>query len=275
MMFRRYVCVRIAITALVLILIFSTFAVDSSGSTASLVNAKIKFVPGVWCRSWVTVISHREEKRDVLCYIGNLSGEHKVSEIDVNSILLNETVPISRNSDTLLASYPGFTGPVLRVGFNKREALLSLGLLQVGASRFCRIYVVVVKGRIPKWQCKFSGLTTVIVKGLEPPVPLGVTPKAGYGTPEAFELFQNYPNPFNPETEISYVLPTACFVELSVYNLLGQKVRTLVDESQSAGLKNVKWDGKDENGANAASGIYFYKIKAGEFTQSKKMVIIK
>jgi hypothetical protein len=118
-------------------------------------------------------------------------------------------------------------------------------------------------------------LTTVIVKGLEPPVPLGVTPKAGDGTPEAFELFQNYPNPFNPETEISYVLPTACFVELSVYNLLGQKVRTLVDESQSAGFKNVKWDGKDENGANAASGIYFYKIKAGEFTQSKKMEIIK
>ena len=275
MMFRRYVYVRIPITALVLLLILSTFAFDSSGSTNSLVNAKIKIVPSVWYRSWATVVSHKEEKSGVLCYIGNLSGEHKVSEIDVNSILLNGKVPISRNSDTLLPSYPGFTGPVLRVGFNKREALLSLGLLQVGGSRFSQIYIVVVKGWIPKWQCQFSGFTTVIVKGFEPRVPLDITPKAGYGTPEAFELFQNYPNPFNPETEISYVLPTACFVELSVYNLLGQKVRTLVDESQSAGLKNVKWDGKDENGVNVASGVYFYKIKAGEFTQSKKMVIIR
>jgi hypothetical protein len=271
----RYVYVRIAMMALVLLLIFSTFAVDSSGSTDSLVNAKIEIVPSVWCRSWGTVISRSEGKNDVLCYIGNLSGEHKVSEIDVDSILLNGKVPISRNSDTLLTSYPGFTGPVLRVGFNRSEALLSLGLLQVGASRFCRIYVVVVKGWIPKGQCKFSGLTIVIVKEFEPRVPLGITPKAGYGTPDAFELFQNYPNPFNPETEISYVLPTACFVELSVYNLLGQKVRTLVDESQSAGLKNVKWDGKDGNGANVASGIYFYKIKTEEFTQSKKMVIIR
>jgi hypothetical protein len=272
----RYVYVRIAIRALVLLLlIFSTFAVDSSGSTDSLVSAKIKIVPSVWYRSWATVVSHKEEKRDILCFIGNLSGEPKVSDIDVNSILLNGKVPIIKNSDTLLASYPGFTGAVLQVGFNRRDVLMNLGLLQVGGSRFCQICIVVVKGWIPKWQCQFSGFTTAIVKGFEPFVPLGITPKAGYGTPDAFELFQNYPNPFNPETEISYVLPTACFVELFIYNLLGQKVRMLVDESQSAGLKNVKWDGKDENGVNVASGIYFYKINAGEFTQSKKMVIIR
>jgi hypothetical protein len=276
MMFHRYVCVRTALRVLVLLLIFSTFVLGSSGSAASPVNAKIKVVPNIWWyNSWANVISQGNPKNDVLCYIGNLSGGHSVNEICVGSILLNGKVRISKNSDTLLASYPGFIGPVLRVGFNKREAILSLGLISTGTSRVQPRYRVVVEGWLLTEQCKFYGFTSVMVRGLEPRVPLRVTLKAGHGTPDAFELSQNYPNPFNPETEISYVLPNACQVELSVYNLLGQKVKTLVDEFQSAGLKNVKWDGKDENGANVASGVYFYKIKAREFTETKKMIMLK
>jgi len=64
-------------------------------------------------------------------------------------------------------------------------------------------------------------------------------------------------------------------VRLTIYNILGQKVRTLVYEDQEAGYKSVNWDGKDDLGKDVATGIYFYKIKAGEFTQSKKMVILK
>jgi flagellar hook assembly protein FlgD len=99
--------------------------------------------------------------------------------------------------------------------------------------------------------------------------------KGDASTPERFSLSQNYPNPFNPETEISYALPNACHVELLVYNLLGQKVRTLLDEHQAAGHKTIHWDGTDEKGSKVASGIYFYKIQAGEFTGARKMILMK
>ena len=99
---------------------------------------------------------------------------------------------------------------------------------------------------------------------------------AGKSTiPQEFSLSQNYPNPFNPQTEISYALPNGCHVGLSIYNLLGQKVRTVVDEYQAAGHKTVHWDGTDDDGSSVASGIYFYRIKAGDFTQTRKMVLVK
>ncbi len=93
--------------------------------------------------------------------------------------------------------------------------------------------------------------------------------------PEGFGLHQNYPNPFNPDCEISYTLPTDADVSLSIYNLLGQKVRTLVDEYQPAGHKIVHWDGADDNGNKVASGIYFYRLKAGDYTETKKMILMK
>jgi len=93
--------------------------------------------------------------------------------------------------------------------------------------------------------------------------------------PKKFSLSQNYPNPFNPQTVIKYALPHGCEVKITIYNVLGQKVRTLVDEYQNAGYKRVEWDSKNDGGEEIASGVYFYRIKAGEFTQSKKMVILK
>lgn len=80
---------------------------------------------------------------------------------------------------------------------------------------------------------------------------------------------------FNPQTQIRYALPNDCDVKLTIYNLPGQKVRVLVDEHQSGGYKRVHWDGKDEWGNDLASGIYFCKIRAGEFTDAKKMILIK
>ena len=97
----------------------------------------------------------------------------------------------------------------------------------------------------------------------------------GTSTPERFSLSQNYPNPFNPETEISYALPSACPVKLFVYNLLGQRVRTLVDEYQAAGHKSVLWDGTDEDGNQVASGVYFYRMQAGDNADVKKMILMK
>ena len=93
--------------------------------------------------------------------------------------------------------------------------------------------------------------------------------------PQTYQLFQNYPNPFNPETQIKYDLPVSGNVKLSVYNVLGQRVRVLVDGIQDAGHRSVAWDGRDNDGREVASGIYFYKIKAENYQKTKKMVLLK
>lgn len=93
--------------------------------------------------------------------------------------------------------------------------------------------------------------------------------------PKEFELKQNYPNPFNPVTTIRYELPAEVKVVLKIYNVLGQEVRTLVNESQQAGVQFAKWDGKNNHGEAAASGIYFYKLQAGNFVRTQKMLLIK
>jgi hypothetical protein len=93
--------------------------------------------------------------------------------------------------------------------------------------------------------------------------------------PKDFSLAQNYPNPFNPTTTISYALPTNAFVKLVVYNILGQKVKTLVDEEQTAGFRQVVWNGQNDRGETVGSGIYFYRIQAGDFTKTAKMSLLK
>jgi flagellar hook assembly protein FlgD len=93
--------------------------------------------------------------------------------------------------------------------------------------------------------------------------------------PDKFSLSQNYPNPFNPVTEIKYTLPKDCHVELVIYNALGQKVKTLVNQFQNAGYKMVHWNSTNDKGNEVGSGIYFYKIKAGRYTDVKKMVVLK
>ena len=94
--------------------------------------------------------------------------------------------------------------------------------------------------------------------------------------PEAFALANNYPNPFNPATTIKYALPQAADVELTVYNVVGQSVRTLVAEHQSAGRYVVEWDATNGSGHSLSSGMYFYRLEAGgEFLETKKMLLLK
>lgn len=90
-----------------------------------------------------------------------------------------------------------------------------------------------------------------------------------------FQLYPNFPNPFNPTTTISYQLAKGSEIELIIYNLLGQKIRTLVNARQPLGFHQVEWDGHDEMGVEVTSGIYFYRLKAGEFVANKKMILLK
>lgn len=242
--------------------------------------AKIEFVPNLWPILWLKEweSSPGWTEKDVYCYIGNplvqAVGNFDVSMIDRRSILLNSTVPVSGGSEQILPEYPGFDGQVLRVGFDKREALLSLGLGEKGSSSEYEIYRVAVKGRMPEEECWFYGFTFIKVAGEPAKIP-DVTPKTQHQTPDAFGLSQNHPNPFNPETEISYDLPNDACVNLTILNILGQKVKTLVDEFQDAGHKTVHWNGKDEGGNKVSSGTYFYRIQAGDHSQTKKMVLVK
>ncbi|MCP4708241.1 MAG: T9SS type A sorting domain-containing protein [Planctomycetes bacterium] len=94
-------------------------------------------------------------------------------------------------------------------------------------------------------------------------------------TPTVFAVEQNYPNPFNPITTIRYALPRSGPVEIRVYNIAGQQVKTLVDEKQKAGYYSVVWDGRNEQGNQVSSGTYFYMVKAGREEVLKKMVLLK
>lgn len=94
-------------------------------------------------------------------------------------------------------------------------------------------------------------------------------------TPENFELLQNYPNPFNPSTQITYNLKSAADVQLTVYNSLGQKVKTLVNENVAAGAHTVEWNGTNMAGENVVSGIYFYTLKANDKSNTMKMILLR
>jgi hypothetical protein len=105
----------------------------------------------------------------------------------------------------------------------------------------------------------------------QPPVGVGETP----GKPTVSLLHQNYPNPFNPRTTIQYETPFPGEVRLTIWNLLGQRLRTLVDQRQEAGHTTVEWDGKDERGRDVSTGIYLYRLEAGTFTAVQRMVLIR
>ncbi|MCK4311381.1 MAG: T9SS type A sorting domain-containing protein, partial [Candidatus Cloacimonetes bacterium] len=95
-------------------------------------------------------------------------------------------------------------------------------------------------------------------------------------TPAVAQLSQNYPNPFNPSTTIAYSVNEAGNVSIELYNIKGQKVCTLVDEYKNAGQHSIQWNGKDNNNQSVASGIYFYKMRAGgRYTSTKKMILLK
>jgi len=95
------------------------------------------------------------------------------------------------------------------------------------------------------------------------------------GLPMEFAVSQNYPNPFNPATTISYALPVASHVDLALYNLLGQRITTLVDKIQPPGKHTIIWNGRDSHGEEVSTGIYFYRITAGDFTQTRKMMLVR
>ncbi|MCX6833427.1 MAG: T9SS type A sorting domain-containing protein, partial [candidate division Zixibacteria bacterium] len=126
-----------------------------------------------------------------------------------------------------------------------------------------------------------AGLINIGVKLPSGQIPLDImniaykTGLESNSIPSGYSLDQNQPNPFNPSTLIRFAVPKAGDVQLQVLNILGQKVRTLVNEFRAVGTHEVQWDGRDDNGNAVSSGVYLYRIQAGNFVETKKMVLMK
>ncbi len=127
------------------------------------------------------------------------------------------------------------------------------------------------KAFAPAWRYdrSFSGTLPEI-----PCVPTGSDEDVPV-VPQDFVLKQNYPNPFNPTTVINYTLPSRSDVEIAVYDILGRRVRTLLDETQAAGPHEVSWNGTDGAGHPVATGVYFYRLQAGDMIETRKMMLLK
>jgi len=166
------------------------------------------------------------------------------------------------------------------------------GFLSAGIDTFATLYFTTGPSWDPATTNNIDTFTLISGQGLsftdtlakahvpiyDPPGNLDVKddPKGGVsGIPKAFNLSQNYPNPFNAVTVISFAMPKAGHVNLEVYNILGQKVKDLVNEKVTAGYKKVVWDGKDNSGKTVASGVYFYKLRTEGFVEVMKMTLLK
>ena len=93
--------------------------------------------------------------------------------------------------------------------------------------------------------------------------------------PITYLLHQNYPNPFNPITSLRYDLPEDGVVNITIYDIMGRIVKTLVNDSQTAGYKSIQWNAANDRNESVSAGLYLYTIQAGEFRQTKKMVLLK
>jgi hypothetical protein len=90
-----------------------------------------------------------------------------------------------------------------------------------------------------------------------------------------FNLYNNFPNPFNPTTTLKYDLPEDAMVNITIYDIMGRRIKTLVNGPKSAGYRSVIWDATNDYGKPVSAGLYLYTIQAGEFRQTKKMVMLK
>ncbi len=148
------------------------------------------------------------------------------------------------------------------------EAILSRNVLPYDTSRAVWLFMYDSQADDVRLSVNVDALTGDVIVAVEE------NPESAI-MPESISLEQNYPNPFNPETVIKYQLPQNGQVELTVFNLLGQQVRQLVSAVKRAGAHEVRWDGLDDFGESVTSGVYIYRLKAGEFSRTRKMILLR
>ena len=176
------------------------------------------------------------------------------------SLNFGDLSPLSPGAGTIARMYftvaPTGTDTVITIDSTTYLSLITTALTLTSADADRRIVPIFNKGSV-----KIEG-TTGVDDGTD-------------RLPHAYELAQNYPNPFNPTTEIAFSLPKPGNVQLEVYNIMGQRVRTLVNGFMPAGNNRISFDSRSDNGLPLSSGVYFYRLAAGTFSQTRKMVLVK
>jgi len=162
-------------------------------------------------------------------------------------------------------------------GFPQRVLTFELDGLAYAVMKLCERFGPMTEWRYsdppppwPEWGRELVGCT---IDSVQYGNTLGV-PDEDY-FPRSFELYQNFPNPFNPETRITYTLLSRSAVVLRVFDLAGREVRSLVDQIEPAGSKLVTWNGEDGQGRPVSSGVYVYQLRTAEFSQARKMLLLK
>lgn len=190
---------------------------------------------------WIT--QRDFEPPTLIAFESDVNGD---GEIYANELLYGSLVNVSQ--------YPGVDSLPALSDFSYAE----------GQNRQFRVWCAWQKFLDGKWQVWGSFTETDWGLGIPPVDDIS-----------SFKLFQNYPNPFNPETTIEFYLPHAAEVRLEIFNLLGQRVRTLAAERKIAGLHQVQWDGRDDAGREVSGGVYFLRLQAGNSVQTRKMLLIR
>ncbi|HKK20873.1 MAG TPA: T9SS type A sorting domain-containing protein [candidate division Zixibacteria bacterium] len=199
---------------------------------------------------------------------------YTVHENSTTSLYLQSDAPIRGVQFSLSVSdtsnLRGYASSDLELMYGINDGILKAGLLDMNGSRS----LPAGKTKLLQIDGDARVLSALVADGQNGSVIPVINEKLD-NLPSDYELVQNYPNPFNPDTKIQFNLPSAGKVLLTVININGQKVTTLVDRSMDAGVHVVTWDGRNETGASVASGVYFYRIDVNGFQQTKKMMLLK
>ena len=222
------------------------------------IDIPLKWSEGVTLRE-VTFEGTRVEDFDLT--VANINNEDNIVIIGL----------ISQITPTTKSALEAGTGPVANLVFEVDDASVSEIMLSAVELKKPDHKLMWVYNRRPTPESN----TFVTARPDFDQISVALSGAVSDGLPATFALEQNYPNPFNPTTNVAFALPVASQVELSVFNVLGQKVATVVNGEYPAGNHTVTWDGTNSDGGSVSSGVYFYRIQAEGFSETRKMMLLK
>lgn len=209
-----------------------------------------------WSLEW-----QNEPDVEVEVYLGDLSSDFNIDDIDLSSVKFLGELEVHEDDIQIIDEHSSFEGEVLQISLNAGEVLEYLDVDDPG------YYPIRVQFQTDDDRL----LSNSFYIGLDREIEITSSdPKEETARAQETELHQNYPNPFNPVTNITYELSEQASVRLEVYNVLGQRITTLVEETQSPGTYEVQFDA-----LNLSSGTYIYRLEAGDHVESRQMMFVK
>ena len=224
------------------------------------------------------VTIHNGDASDVLFNItgpGILNQEHKDDEDDDDWEGEDEKDAKVKDTKRDKDRYPRLASRILHKSVFQGTIVSPHGKVRVGHHTALKGALIACKMRIFR-NVEFSGVLADHLEFSGPPPAAKLV--AGFDDelmPEDFEFPPNYPNPFNPETTIPFAVPDLVYVSIEIYDILGQRVKTLVSDEMNVGTYSVVWNGRDDAGREVASGVYLYRIIAGEFVAKRRLLLVR